>query len=167
VSSHPHNRYHRRSIRLCGYYYSQADAYFVTVCVHGHACTLGQVVDSRVELSDGGQIAFACWDDLPNHYPHVELDAFAIVPNHVHGIVVLLGEDRVTAAAVVGAGLGADTVQNAVSTTETRPGATCNRHGLPEIAGIQDVFGAAHQRAALDAVDAVLAAQLLGTRDPR
>ena len=100
--AHNQDRHHRRSIRLRGYDYSQAGAYFVPVCVHGHECAPGQVVDSRGELNDGGQIVFACLDDLPNHYPHVQLDAFATMPNYVHGIVLLLGEDRVTAADVVG-----------------------------------------------------------------
>ena len=82
-------RHLRRSIRLKDYDYSQAGAYFVTVCTHGQECLFGEIEDGIMCLNPLGLIVRACWDNLPNHYPNVELDAFTVMPNHVHGIVVL------------------------------------------------------------------------------
>jgi REP element-mobilizing transposase RayT len=93
-------KHHRQSIRLKGYDYSQPGAYYMTICTEGRACVLGEVVDGRMVLSAAGEIVQADWDGLPEHYPHVRLDAFQIMPNHVHGIIVLV-EDR-----EVGAGPG-------------------------------------------------------------
>lgn len=81
--------HHRRSIRLKGYDYSQAGAYFVTICVHQRECLLGDVVNGKMQLSRFGKIVSYAWLDLPKHYPHVVLDEFCIMPNHVHFVVVL------------------------------------------------------------------------------
>ena len=77
-------KYHRRSIRLKGYDYSQEGAYFVTVCTHNRECIFGEVL-----LNEFGKIVESVWFDLPKHYPNVELDAFVIMPNHVHGIMIV------------------------------------------------------------------------------
>ncbi|VAW36639.1 hypothetical protein MNBD_CHLOROFLEXI01-5058 [hydrothermal vent metagenome] len=90
MSYDPH-KHHRRSIRLKGYDYSSEGAYFVTVCVKGSACLLGEVVDGKMVLNDYGRIVEMCWHDLENHYAHVVLDAFVIMPNHSHFIVILVG----------------------------------------------------------------------------
>lgn len=82
-------RRHRRSIRLKGYDYSQAGAYFVTLCTEGRACLFGEVFEDQVRLTDIGLVAEECWLEIPAHFPTVELDAFVIMPNHVHGILVI------------------------------------------------------------------------------
>ena len=82
-------RHQRRSIRLVGYDYAQGGAYFVTICVQGRACLLGEIVEGEVRLSAAGEAVARCWEDLPDHFPTVELDACAIMPNHVHGIIFL------------------------------------------------------------------------------
>ena len=87
----------RRSIRLKGYDYSQAGAYFVTICVQDRQCLFGNVVDGKMNLNNAGEIVKSVWHDLPNHYAHVELDDFVIMPNHFHGIVVLTGNAPVGA----------------------------------------------------------------------
>lgn len=81
--------HHRRSIRLQDYDYSQAGAYCVTFVVHGRECLLGEIVNGEMKLSRFGQIVQYVLFDLPKHYPHVELDVFCIMPNHVHIILVL------------------------------------------------------------------------------
>ncbi|MBW2704487.1 MAG: transposase, partial [Deltaproteobacteria bacterium] len=100
-------RHHRRSIRLKGYDYGQAGAYFVTICAWDRACLFGDVVEDRMRLNDAGRIAEACWLAIPEHFPLVELDAFVVMPNHVHGIIVIAdtGEKTVVDASmtIVGA----------------------------------------------------------------
>ncbi len=109
----------RRSIRLPSYDYSSPGAYFVTVCTKNRLCLFGQVIDDEMNLSPYGSIVMNCWHDLVNHYAHVELDTFVVMPNHIHGIIVLTEVDRRTH---VGAGL-----KPAPSTARIRS------HGLPEI----------------------------------
>ena len=84
-------RYHRRSIRLQGYDYAQAGAYFFTVCVHDRQCLFGQVMDGKMTLTPAGCMVQTVWDQIPSHYPGVQTDAFSVMPNHVHGIVILVG----------------------------------------------------------------------------
>ncbi len=87
------SKHHRQSIRLKNYDYSASGAYFVTICVHERECALGNVIDGEVRLNENGEIVAVCWDDLIDHYPHIELDAFVVMPNHVHGVIVI-DDDR-------------------------------------------------------------------------
>jgi len=82
-------RHHRRSVRLAGYDYAEAGAYFVTVCTQGHVCLFGEVVDGQMRMNAAGDMVQAVWDELPSHYPGASTDAFIVMPNHVHGIIVL------------------------------------------------------------------------------
>ncbi len=87
---HP-DLHHRRSIRLAGYDYSQAGAYYVTICTAGRDCIFGEVAGGEMRLNSFGAIVQREWRRLPLHYPTVSLDAFVVMPNHVHG-VIFLGE---------------------------------------------------------------------------
>jgi len=89
MESDPTTR-HRRSLRLQGYDYGRAGGCFVTICAHERACLFGEVVDGAVRLNEVGALVRACWEEIPTHFPNVHLDAFAIMPNHVHGIVWLV-----------------------------------------------------------------------------
>jgi putative transposase len=82
---------HRRSIRLKGYDYAQPGTYFVTIVTQGRRHLFGEVADGKILLNDAGQMVNDVWMDLPKHYPGVELDAFVIMPNHIHGIIILVG----------------------------------------------------------------------------
>ena len=84
---------HRRSIRLRGYDYSQAGAYFVTICTQNRECLFGEIVDGEINLNPLGEVILKWWDALPNYYPPVELDAFVVMPNHLHGIIVIADSD--------------------------------------------------------------------------
>jgi len=81
--------HHRRSIRLRGYDYTRAGAYFVTACTHARKHLFGQIAGGEMHLSAYGKIALECWQVIPEHCPHVDLDAFVAMPNQVHGILVL------------------------------------------------------------------------------
>lgn len=80
--------HHRRSIRLQGYDYTQRGAYFVTICTWKLVARFGEVVDGVMHMNDGGKIAHRLWNTLPRRFPGVELDAFVVMPNHIHGILV-------------------------------------------------------------------------------
>jgi REP-associated tyrosine transposase len=64
----------RRSIRLAGYDYSQAGAYFITICTHDRMALFGEIIENDVRLNPNGIIVTATWDELPAHYPNVDLD---------------------------------------------------------------------------------------------
>jgi REP element-mobilizing transposase RayT len=85
------DRPQRRSIRLPGFDYSQSGAYFVTVCIQDRCCLFGDVVNGAVEASVAGLMVESWWGQITNKFPDVALDAFVVMPNHVHGILVLGG----------------------------------------------------------------------------
>jgi REP element-mobilizing transposase RayT len=116
----------RRPVRLKGYDYSQPGAYFVTICAHRQSCVFGEVRDGRMRPNENGCILCRCCEDLPRHYPHVRIDSFVVMPNHVHGIIVL----NETA---VGAGL---------RPAPTESGMAFPRHALPEIVRAFKAFSA-------------------------
>ena len=86
----------RRSIRLRGYDYSRQGAYFVTICCHGRRCLLGTIKGGMVVPTPVGQAVLTCWEAIPRHAPRVDLDAYVLMPNHLHGIIYLTDEGRGT-----------------------------------------------------------------------
>jgi hypothetical protein len=82
---------HRRSMRLQGYDYNQAGAYFVTIVTQDRMCSFGDVADGKMQLNAAGQMIQIVWNELSTHYPNVETDLFVVMPNHVHGVIVLVG----------------------------------------------------------------------------
>ncbi len=83
----PHSR---RSIRLSGYDYSQSGAYFVTVCTQDRACLFGSISDDdALAWTAGGRMVVDWWGEVPRKFPGVDTDAFVVMPNHIHGIVVI------------------------------------------------------------------------------
>ena len=85
------NKQRRRSIRLRDFDYSQAGAYFVTICTRERACRFGEIVGGDMRLNEAGRIVEQCWLAIPVHFPNVDLDVFVVMPNHVHGIVLMSG----------------------------------------------------------------------------
>ena len=83
------DKQHRHSIRLQGYDYSQAGAYFVTIVTQHRACLFGDVVDRVMRLNAAGKIVRDEWLRTSQIRPNVELDAFFVMPNHIHGIIIL------------------------------------------------------------------------------
>jgi REP element-mobilizing transposase RayT len=84
------NKHHRRSLRLKGYDYSQAGAYFVTICTEDRQCLFGDVADGHMELNEAGQAVQETWKDLTVRFPSVVLDTFVAMPNHIHGIITMV-----------------------------------------------------------------------------
>jgi putative transposase len=82
----------RKRLRLKEYDYSQPGAYFVTICTKNREERFGEIVSGEMHENEMAAVVHSCWKDLPNHYPNMALDAFVVMPNHVHGIVVILDE---------------------------------------------------------------------------
>lgn len=104
---HPYQpeKHHRRSIRLKGYDYTQKGLYFITICCQNRICRFGDVVDGEMALNEYGQIAYNEWLKLSDRFSNFELDVFQIMPNHMHGII-LLNNVSVVGAAVGAVGAG-------------------------------------------------------------
>jgi putative transposase len=81
--------HHRSSARLKTFDYTSNAAYFITVCANVRANIFGEIVDGEMQLNDSGRIVWECWNAISEHFPHVELDAFIAMPDHVHGIVLI------------------------------------------------------------------------------
>jgi putative transposase len=83
------DRYRIPSSRWQEWDYGWNGAYFITICTAGRECYFGKIVNGKMILSEIGKIADHFWYEIPNHFPFAELGEFIVMPNHVHGIVVL------------------------------------------------------------------------------
>ena len=81
--------HHRRSIRLRDFDYSSSGAYFISICTFGRECLFGEIVDGEMSMDDAGRIVESVWLGLSDRFPSVEPDAFVVMPNHVHAIIVV------------------------------------------------------------------------------
>ncbi len=88
------NKHHRRCIRLRGYDYSKEGAYFVTICINGGFRFLSQITNGDIYPTATGKMVGAIWNELPLYYPGVEVDAFVLMPDHIHGIIFLTEENK-------------------------------------------------------------------------
>ncbi len=87
------NKYRIESTRLPYWDYGWNAAYFITICTKNRAPFFGHIAGGQMQLSAMGHIANSCWYEIPNHFPFVELGAHIIMPNHVHGIVMINKSD--------------------------------------------------------------------------
>jgi len=76
-------------MRLGGYDYSRAGAYFITACAGDRKCLFGVIEEDEMHLNHIGNSVESCWLEIPAHFPNAALDAFVAMPNHVHGILLL------------------------------------------------------------------------------
>lgn len=82
----------RRSIRLLQYDYSTPGSYFITTCTYDRRCLLGRIERSEILLSPQGKIVSTHWRNIARYYPNASLDAFQVMPNHVHAVIVIHSE---------------------------------------------------------------------------
>ena len=94
-------KYRIPSARAPWWDYANDGAYFVTICTAHRECCFGDVADGKMHFSTLGQIANNIWEEIPNQFPYAELGVYQVMPNHVHGIIVInhtkngdLGENR-------------------------------------------------------------------------
>ena len=83
-------------MRLPGWDYSSPGCYFVTICVKNKECFFADIVDGKIILNECGEIVEARWSWLKKQYHFLELDAFVVMPNHVHGLIKITNNSVVT-----------------------------------------------------------------------
>ena len=83
------NKYRIPSARLPHWDYRQAGAYFITICTHNREHYFGEIKNGRMQWSGVGIIAGVLWHQIPYHAQYVELGAFVVMPNHIHGIIII------------------------------------------------------------------------------
>ncbi len=85
-------KHHRKSIRIKDYDYTSPGAYYVTIVTYQRDCLFGEIQKGEMRLSDFGRVADECWREIPNHFENVELGAYVVMPNHVHGIIFITND---------------------------------------------------------------------------
>lgn len=83
------NRYRISSARLQNWNYGWNGFYFVTICTKNRECFFGEIINGMMVLSEIGEMAHKYWIEISNHFPFLKLDAFVVMPNHMHGIIVI------------------------------------------------------------------------------
>lgn len=109
----------QKQFRLKGWDYGAEGYYFVTICTKDRENFLGKIKDQEIKLSAVGILAQQFWLEIPKHFPNIELDYFVIMPNHIHGIIVIKGNDNKNNDFV---GTGQCPVRNPLALENTRTG---------------------------------------------
>ena len=88
------NKYRIESTRLQHWDYGRNASYFITICTKKRLYHFGDILYDQIQLSKIGKIAYSCWQEIPIHFPFVKLGSFVVMPNHVHGIVMIHKTDN-------------------------------------------------------------------------
>ncbi len=83
------NKYRIPSARLQNWDYGSPGLYFITICTKNRECYFGEIKNGEMNLNETGKIADQCWAEIPAHFKLVELGEFVIMPNHLHGIIII------------------------------------------------------------------------------
>ena len=84
----------RKANRLTDYDYSRSGYYFVTICTKDRGPWFGEIRDGEMALNQCGESARVRWLEIPTHFKSVQLDAYIVMPNHIHGIIIINGDDH-------------------------------------------------------------------------
>jgi len=95
------NKYRTQSLRIANWDYGQNGAYFITICTSDRVCYFGDIKNKKTMLSPLGVIADILWYEIKNHAKNCELGEFVVMPNHIHGILILNADATATATATV------------------------------------------------------------------
>ena len=79
----------RVQLRMKAWDYRNTATYFVTICARQRVAVFGDVVDGRMVLNAAGKTVYSVWNDIPEHFPNVELDEFVVMPDHFHALIRL------------------------------------------------------------------------------
>ncbi len=105
------NKYRIESARLQGWDYGSNAMYFVTICTQNRECFFGEIVETpnmetpEMQLSEIGTMADHFWNEIPTHFPFVELGEYIVMPNHVHGIIIINKRDGILRDGIVDDGI--------------------------------------------------------------
>jgi REP element-mobilizing transposase RayT len=127
------DKHDRQSIRLPGWDYRCPAAYFVTVCTHDRVCIFGEVIDGRMALNTYGRIVVEEWRRTEQIRDRVVLDAFMVMPNHVHGVIVITADGRASTD---------DVTTNRRGTGHRAPTGNERRFGQPRSGSLSTIVGA-------------------------
>lgn len=83
------NKYRIKSTRLQNWDYGGNGLYYVTICTHDRIHFFGEILNGEMQLSQIGEMAHKYWHEIPSHFPFVKLDAFVVMPDHIHGIIII------------------------------------------------------------------------------
>lgn len=83
------NKYRSASARAAWWNYGSNAAYFVTICTQNRIHYFGKIDNNEMILSELGKYAQSCWYEIPNHFPFVQLGGFVVMPDHIHGIIII------------------------------------------------------------------------------
>jgi len=125
--------HNRRYMRLHGWDYSSPGCYFVTICVKNKECFLADIVGGKVVPNEYGKIVESRWLWLSNQYRYVELDAFVVMPNHVHGMIKITGST---------VGTGRDLSLPMLPTLPTQPTPPTTQLPTIKIKSLSEIIGA-------------------------
>lgn len=82
---------HRQTIRLNNYNYSNSGLYFITICTQNRECLFGNIINNKMVLNNVGIMIENLWNKIPKRFDTAQLDTFQIMPNHIHGIIAIVG----------------------------------------------------------------------------
>lgn len=88
------NKYRSDSSRLKIWDYTTPWWYYITICIYQHNKMFGRITRSKIRLNKLGKVAERCWKEIPEHNSLIELDYYVVMPNHLHGILILNGNER-------------------------------------------------------------------------
>ncbi len=83
------NKYRIKSARMPNWDYGSNGLYFITICTQNRECYFGDVIDDKIQLNEIGKLAYKYWNEIPQHFPFVKLGEFVVMPNHIHGILII------------------------------------------------------------------------------
>ena len=105
------NKYRIPSTRLQNWDYGWDAIYFVTICTKDRIHYFGEINDGKIDLSPIGAVADVLWHELRNHFDNIELDAFVVMPNHIHGIIAINNANNRDNGTITGDTTGGTTVE--------------------------------------------------------
>ncbi len=129
-------KYRIPSARWVTWDYGSNAAYFVTICIHDRSHGFGEIVNGEIILTSLGYAAMDCWNEIPIHFPFVELDGFIVMPNHVHGIIII---DKLDGDTVETQNIASLPQHTAPSQMQTQNIASLPQHAAPSQMQTQNI----------------------------
>ncbi len=121
------NKYRIKSARLPNWDYGSNGMYFITICTQNREHFFGEIIDGKMQLNEIGKLANQYWNEIPQHFPYVKLGEFVVMPNHMHGILIIDKTDNGDDVSV-SVSVSVQTLQCNVSTPNATPQPHTNKN---------------------------------------